>query len=139
MGIPCRYDGREKTDEGVTGLIGRHTLVPFCPEIYGGLPTPREPAERVGDSVQTRSGADVTAQYEKGAEAALRVALLLGCRCAILQDRSPSCGVDRIHDGTFQGGMVDGDGVTARLLRKNGVRVYNASQIDRFLSENPSP
>jgi uncharacterized protein YbbK (DUF523 family) len=128
LGLACRYDGGAATDETVTELTGEHTLVPFCPEIYGGLPTPREPAEIRGGRVVTRSGADVTEAYEKGAREALRVARTLGCECALLQDRSPSCGCGIIHDGSFTGALVPGDGVTAKLLGANGVRVLPASR-----------
>ena len=78
----------------------------------------------------TRSGRDVTAEYEKGAAEALKVAQMLGCDCAILQDRSPSCGIDRVHNGLFDGGLVDGDGVTARLFREAGIRLLPASRAD---------
>ena len=135
LGLPCRYDGGAATDETVTGLIGEHTLVPFCPEIYGGLPTPREPAEIRGDRVVTRSGEDVTEAYEKGAREALRIARMFGCECAVLQDRSPSCGCGIIHDGSFTGALVPGDGVTAKLLCANGVRVLPASRAGELRGE----
>lgn len=128
LGIPCRYDGREAKNEDVTRLGEKHTLIPFCPEIYGGLPTPREPAERNGARVTTQSGVDVTAEYERGACAALAAAQICGCRAAILQDRSPSCGAGVIHDGGFEGGLMPGDGVTAALLKANGIEVIPASE-----------
>ena len=129
LGVYCRYDGSAKLDEAVKALAERHTLIPFCPEIYGGLPTPREPSEIRGGKVFTRSGRDVTAEYEKGAAEALRVARMLGCECALLQDRSPSCGIGRVHNGLFDGGLVEGDGVTARLMREAGIRLVPASQV----------
>ena len=113
MGIYCRYDGREKENAAVLALGERHQLVPFCPEIYGGLPTPREPSEIFQGRVRTKSGKDVTAEYEKGAAAAVQVCRMLKCDCAILQDRSPSCGAGSVHNGLFDGGLVPGDGVTA--------------------------
>lgn len=113
LGIYCRYDGSSKTNEAIKLLSERHTLIPFCPEIYGGLPTPREPSEIREGRVYTRSGRDVTAEYEKGAAEALNVARMLGCDCAILQDRSPSCGIDIVHNGLFDGGLVEGDGASA--------------------------
>jgi len=130
LGLACRYDGCANENETVTALDSGHVLIPFCPEIYGGLPTPREPAEIRNGRVVTRSGQDVTAFYEKGAAEALRLAKKLGCRCAVLQDRSPSCGCGIIHDGTFGGGLTEGDGVTAALLAQNGIRVVPASQAD---------
>ena len=92
LGLACRYDGCANKNEAVIALGAIHTLIPFCPEIYGGLPTPREPAEIRNGRVVTVSGRDVTASFEKGASEAIRLARLLDCRCAVLQDRSPSCG-----------------------------------------------
>jgi uncharacterized protein YbbK (DUF523 family) len=129
LGVYCRYDGGMRTNEEVLKLAKRHELVPFCPEIYGGLPTPREPAEIRDGRVVTRSGKDVTAEYERGAQEAARLARTLGCEVAILQDRSPSCGVGMVHNGLFDGGLVEGDGVAARLLSEAGVRVIRASDV----------
>lgn len=129
LGLSCRYDGCSKENPAAVALAGRHTLIPFCPEVYGGLATPREPSEIRDGRVVTRSGAEVTSQFERGAREALRIAQLLGCACALLQDRSPSCGVGLIHDGTFTGGLTEGDGLTAALLRAHGVRVIPASRL----------
>jgi len=132
LGVKCRYDGAEKLNEAVAGLAEKHELVPFCPEIYGGLPTPREPSEIREGRVYTRSGRDVTAEYEKGAEMALRIARMLGCECAVLQDRSPSCGIGTVHNGLFDGGLVEGDGKTAELFRRAGIRLVPASRVDEI-------
>ena len=132
LGVKCRYDGKEKLNEAVAVLAAKHELVPFCPEIYGGLPTPRDPAEIRGDRVYTCKGNDVTAEYEKGAEMALKVAQMLKCDCALLQDRSPSCGIGLVHNGLFDGGLVEGDGKTAELMRKAGRRLVRASQVDEI-------
>lgn len=128
LGLCCRYDGAGKPNPAVQALAQRHTLIPFCPEIYGGLPTPREPAEIAAGRVKTKSGLDVTAAYEKGAREALALAKQLGCDGAVLQDRSPSCGVGVIHDGSFAGGLTEGDGLTAELLQSEGLRVWPASR-----------
>ena len=133
LGLLCRYDGRASRNEAVAALGTEHTLIPFCPEIYGGLPTPREPAEIRDGRVVTCSGRDVTACYQKGAAEALRLVKSLHCRCAVLQDRSPSCGCGVIHDGTFGGGLTEGDGVTTALLKQNGIRVIPASQADEYM------
>ena len=132
LGIKCRYDGAEKLNEAVARLAEKHELVPFCPEIYGGLPTPREPFEIRNGRVYTRSGRDVTAEYEKGAEMALKAAQMLGCECAVLQDRSPSCGIGYVHNGLFDGGLVEGDGKTAELMRQAGIRLVPASQVNEI-------
>lgn len=128
LGIFCRYNGETRLNEDVLRLAEKHQLTPFCPEIYGGLPTPREPSEICEGRVITPSGKDVTKEYEIGAQEAVKLARLLKCDVAILQDRSPSCGCGTIHNGLFDGGLVDGDGVTAKMLKEAGVRVYKASE-----------
>ena len=102
LGLPCRYDSTGKGWEGVAALAAAgHHLVPVCPEQLGGLPTPRPPAERVGEAVRTQAGADVTEAYHRGAEGAVALARQLDCPCAVLKARSPSCGSVAIYDGTF--------------------------------------
>ena len=128
LGCPCRYDGAAKPCPAVLALAEHHELVPVCPEQLGGLPTPRPPAERRGDRVVTQSG-DVTEQYRRGAAEAVRLARLLRCDGAVLKEKSPSCGRGAIYDGTFTRTLTSGDGVTAELLRHNGVAVYGESEI----------
>ena len=113
--------------------LPRLRLVPVCPEILGGLPTPRTPSERQGERVMSKTGADVTAAYQKGAEEALRLARLFGCRKALLKERSPSCGRRQIYDGSFSGRLIPGDGVTARLLEQEGIAVFGESQLQQLL------
>lgn len=132
LGTCCRYDGASKAHPLVEELAKRHTLVPVCPEQLGGLATPRPPAERRGGRVVTQTG-DVTAQYRRGAEETLKLCQLLGCKAAVLKERSPSCGHGRIYDGTFSGTLTAGDGVTAELLTAHGIPVYGESQIEMLL------
>lgn len=132
LGCRCRYDGASKPHPQVQALARRHTLVPVCPEQLGGLATPRPPSERRGEQVVTRDGADVTEQYRRGAEEALRLCRLFGCEAAILKERSPSCGCGSIYDGTFSGTLCPGDGVTAQLLLANNIPVYGESQLEEF-------
>lgn len=129
LGEDCKYSGGNNYLPGIEALEERYELIPVCPEQMGGLPTPRVPAERVGDRVVNRAGEDVTEAYRRGAEAALALAKAGGVRRAVLQERSPSCGSGRIYDGTFSGTLIPGQGVAARLLAENGVRVYAG---DRF-------
>ena len=135
LGVSCRYDGQSKSYPLIDELCRRHQVVPVCPEIMGGLPTPRTPAERQGKQVVTKVGADVTAQYLRGAEETLRLAQRLGCAVAVLKERSPSCGSGKIYDGTFTGTLTAGDGVTAELLVAHGIPVYGESQIARLLEQ----
>ena len=133
LGIQCRYDGTGGACEALAELRDVHHLIPVCPEVYGGLPTPRIPAERVGDRVVTKDGRDVTEQYEKGAGEALRLAAYFGCETAILKEKSPACGYGRIHDGSFCGRMTDGSGVLAQLLREHGIRVIGDTQTEEIV------
>lgn len=140
LGVCCRYDGKEKANEKVLELLKRKdiTLIPICPEQWGGLSTPRLPSERRKDGVFNCEGTDVTEQYERGARQALKVARLYDCHVAILKERSPSCGKGRIYDGTFTGTLRDGDGVTAELLSANGIVVIGESELehlDRYLND----
>lgn len=129
LGLPARYNGQEVGNGAVLPLLRNHTLVPVCPEQLGGLPIPREPAEIRAGTVLTKSGADVTLAYRKGAEAALRVARMYGCTHAIFQKRSPSCGTRRIYDGTFRGILVEGNGIAAQLLIDAGITVVDEDAV----------
>lgn len=124
LGEPCRYDGKSCPVECVRALAAHHTLVPVCPEVEGGLSTPRTPAEIVGDRVITRDGRDVSDAYRRGAEAALRLVREHHADFAILKSRSPSCGHGLVYDGSFTGEMRPGDGITASYLAAHGVAVY---------------
>lgn len=130
LGVACRYDGKSKPHPAILALQGQHQLIPVCGEIFGGLPTPRVPAERVGDRVLTREGSDVTAEYTRGAEEVLALARRMDCRVALLKERSPSCGSGEIYDGSFSRTLIPGDGVTAELLQKHGIAVFGESRLD---------
>jgi uncharacterized protein YbbK (DUF523 family) len=123
LGIKCRYDGKEKKNRKVINLSREEILIPVCPEQLGGLPTPRESAEQKGKKVFTKSGKDVSENFKKGAKQVLKIAKLYGVKEVILKQRSPSCGCGQIYDGTFSGKIIDGDGVTASLLKKNRIKV----------------
>ena len=124
-GYRCRYDGKIVPDEAVTAFVKRGVAIPVCPEMLGGLPCPRVPAERTADDMRviTKDGGDVTDAFRLGAEETLRMARLYGCDKAILKAESPSCGCGLIYDGTFSGTLREGFGVTAQLLRENGIAV----------------
>lgn len=124
-GYRCRYDGKTVPDETVVALVKSGKAIPVCPEMMGGLPCPRVPSERTADGkhVVTEEGGDVTEAFILGAEETLRMARLYGCDSAILKARSPSCGCGQIYDGSFSGRLRNGDGVTAALLRENGITV----------------
>lgn len=132
-GEKCRYDGKDNLLSCLDLLKDKVTLIPVCPEVMGGLETPRNPSEIVDDRVVMNDGRDVTAEYTKGAEIALRTAIENGCSIALMKAKSPSCGSGKIYDGTFSRTLTDGDGITVRLLKKNGVKVFNETQIKELL------
>lgn len=135
LGMTCRYDGKIKTYEAIDALMeeAQITFIPVCPEQAGGLATPRAAAERSGKLVITADGKDVTAQYERGAAEALRLAVRYHCAYAVLKERSPSCGSKRIYDGNFTRTLRDGTGVTAALLTANGITVFNETETAKLL------
>lgn len=142
LGVSCRYDGKSKPHPAVLALQGQHQLIPVCGEIFGGLPTPRTPAERVGDRVLTEDGRDVTQEYHRGAEEVLALARRLNCKVALLKERSPSCGTGEIYDGSFTRTLTAGDGVTAELLRASGIAVFGESRLAdlaEYLNREESP
>lgn len=142
LGQPVRYDGCcvSCQSEILDGWVREQRVVPFCPEMAGGLPAPRAPAEiergAGGDRVLsgaarvlTASGLDVSAHFIRGAEEALSVIVRSNIRLAVLKENSPSCGSSRTYDGTFSGQRVSQSGVTAALLRQCGVRVFSEDQL----------
>lgn len=135
VGVECKYCGGSNAipADKLARLMEKYQLVPVCPEAMGGLPTPRHPSERIGDRVVSDIGTDVTAEYERGAQFALQLANIYGCKRAILKENSPSCGSGTIYDGTFSHTVVPGDGVTAQLLKQNGMTVYNERELDKLI------
>ena len=133
LGIGCRYDGKHKANPDVLKLKEKYNLIPVCPEIYGGLPTPRVPSERIGERVMMKDGHDVTENYLKGAKEALELCRIYDIEIAVLKERSPSCGKGEIYDGTFSGTLTARDGVTAELLISEGIKVLGESEINILL------
>ena len=129
LGQACRYDGKSKPCPAVITLGDRYNLIPICPEVMGGLPTPRTPSEICGERVLMKDGKDVTANYQSGAKKALAIARENACTVAILKEKSPSCGSGLIHNGLFDGGLVPGDGIATQVLKKEGIRVLGESEI----------
>lgn len=129
LGLACRYDGKQKPCQKVLQLNENASLFPFCPECMGGLPTPRPPAELQGTEVINAEGIDVTAQYRKGAEEALKLCQALGIKKAILKSRSPSCGKGAIYDGSFTKTLKEANGITADLLLQNAIEVITENDL----------
>ena len=130
LGTPCRYDGISKPCDKVLALKGKYELIPVCPEQLGGLSTPRPPSEMQADgSFINSEGADVTANYIRGAEKTLKIAKEHGCTLAILKEKSPSCGVHSRYDGTFTRTLIPDSGITSSLLRENGINVISEDDL----------
>lgn len=111
--------------------------LPVCPEVAGGLPTPRPAAEIIQGQVMTEDGRNLTREYVRGAQAALDLVQRHDISLAILKARSPSCGSGQIYDGTFSKTLIPGDGVTAAILKQAGVTVLSEEEIDGNL-DRPS-
>ena len=133
LGENCKYSGGNNYNQAVCDFARGHQVVPVCPEVLGCLPTPRCPAEIVQGVVTNKEGINVDREFRAGAAKALAIAKENGVELAILQSRSPSCGVKEIYDGTFSGCLINGNGITSDLLLKNGVKVINESELDAWL------
>lgn len=141
-GINTRYDGKSNLNEKVMKLLKEGKAVLVCPEQLGGLSTPRPPHEIVhgtgaqvldGDAkVISIEGSDGTLEFIKGAEETLKIAKEVNANIAILKAKSPSCGKGKIYDGSFSGKKIDGNGVTAELLIRNGITVYSEEELDEI-------
>ncbi|MDP2892469.1 MAG: DUF523 domain-containing protein [Bacillota bacterium] len=133
LGINCRYNGKPAPEEAAIKLFLEGRVIPVCPEALGGMKSPHAPCEIAGGSgedvlagraaVLDAGGGDWTKEFIKGAKQALMICKKLGVQKAYLKSKSPSCGLGRIYDGSFTGTLKNGEGVTAALLRKNGIEV----------------
>ena len=132
-GSNCKYNGGNNLNPKIDSLLEKYDLIPFCPEEEGGLLTPRNPSEIKGDKVYMDNGHDVTDNFNKGAKKALMLCLYLKIKIAVLKERSPSCGTHQIHDGSFSNTLIEGMGITAKLLKENGIKVYSEDEIDKLL------
>ena len=134
-GVSCRYDGKDNLIEQLPLLKDTFDLVTVCPEVLGGLSTPRDPAERQGECICTANGTDVTKEFLIGAQNTLDIAFQNGCNLALMKAKSPSCGYKRIYDGTFSKTLRDGHGCTVEALLKNNIEVYTEDDIDLLIGQ----
>ena len=130
LGVNCRFDGNNQLNDKVLELSKKEVLIPVCPEQLGGEPTPRPgPKEIKNGRVVNKEGQDFTDECEKGAKEVLKIANTLGIKEMISRQRSPSCGCGKIYDGTFSGKIIEGDGLTIKLLKKNGIKVISEEDL----------
>jgi len=144
LGEPVRYDGDSNllNDLLIKQIIKKHQAIKFCPEVMGGLPTPRAAAEIVNGSgkevldgivaVRNIDRQDVSREFISGAKQCLKLCQQHNISIALLKAKSPSCGNKQIYDGSFSGKLQSGEGVTAALLRENGVEVFNELELDKL-------
>lgn len=145
-GLKVRYNGLDSREERIERWVREGRAVTVCPEVLGGCPTPREPAEIVGGTgedvlagrarVVDTTGADVTDKFVRGAYETLRIARETGASAAVLKQSSPSCGSARIYDGTHTGRKIPGVGVTAALLRREGIAVLSEEELDELMPDS---
>lgn len=132
FGHQVRYDNGDVTslDQKFLQWKEEGRLIPYCPEVFGGLPTPRPDSQRVGERILTGAGVDVTKEYQLGANQALKLAVDNDIAFAILKQDSPSCGTKYIYDGTFTDTKIEGEGLTAETLRKAGFKVFDEGEVE---------
>ena len=139
LGSNVKYDGTNNADRiderSLAQLKSLARLIPFCPEVSGGLSTPRIPCEVKDAKVINRDGQDQTEFFMRGAELALKECVKNNCSIALLKEKSPSCGHGQIYDGTFSHTTISGSGITARLLSSNGIRIFGESEIQNLISQ----
>ena len=129
LGENCKYSGGNNYNKKVCDLVQGQQVFPVCPEVLGGLPTPRCPAEIVDGVVMNREGISVDRQFRLGAEKVLAIAKENQVQLAILQSRSPSCGVKEIYDGTFSGTKIPGQGIFAKMLMDEGIPIVDVEEL----------
>lgn len=132
LGENCRYDGSSKENTDLKKLLENCQLYPVCPEVLGGLPTPRYPSEIKDGKVINSIGQSLDKEFRSGAQKALEIARENNIDLAILQSRSPSCGVKDIYDGSFTGRLIAGRGIFAEKLIKEGFTVVDGEDLDKI-------
>lgn len=133
VGVNCKYNGSNNYNKKIFDMVKEGKAIPICPEQLGGLSTPRDPTEikNINGKIYAinNKGNDVTAQFERGANEVLKLAKRLNIKKAILQPRSPSCGIGKIYSGNFDNKLIDGDGILVQLLKENGIEVLSCDEI----------
>lgn len=129
LGENCKYSGGNNRSEHVLRFVKGHEIFPVCPEVMGGLPVPRPPAEIVNGVVMNTEGVSVDKEFRLGAQKALAIALENQVDLAILQSRSPSCGPKAVYDGSFSKRLIPGMGIFAAMLKEHGIRVIDLEDL----------
>ena len=135
-GDNCKYNGGNNLNQKMMEFLQTHEMIKVCPEVLGGLPTPRPSAEIVNGKVMNTEGKNITKEFTLGAQKAFEIVQKEDPDLIILQSRSPSCGIKQIYDGTFSGNKILGQGLFADLCIKAGYNVLDIEDIDDYLSHN---
>ena len=125
LGDNCKYNGKNNFNKKLIDFLKNYEVIKICPEVMGGLSIPRIPSEIKDNLVINKNNIDVTSFFEKGAIKSLEIAKENNIKIAILKDGSPSCGSNKIYDGTFTNNKINGVGITTKLLKENGITVLN--------------
>lgn len=134
LGKNVKYSGGNNLSKNLLELLKNYNveLIEVCPEVLGGLPVPREPAEIVAEEIINKKGISVSKEFKKGAEATLKIAILNNVDFAILKERSPSCGKNFIYDGSFSGTLIKGQGISAKKLLENGIEIFSEEEVEKI-------
>jgi len=132
LGENCKYSGGNNRNEAVLNFIKDREVIPVCPEVAGGLPTPRVPVELVDGVAINRDGINVDKEFRLGVELILEKLSGEDIDLVILQPRSPSCGSKQVYDGTFTGTLIPGQGMFAKALKENGYKVVEPDELDNY-------
>jgi len=137
-GIRCRYNGTDFKIDKIEQMVLEGKAIPLCPEVMGGLDTPRACCEIIINSEDKRlviseNGDDCTDFYENGARKAQEIARILEIDTAILKSRSPSCGYGKIYNGTFSGKLIKGNGIAAEKLAADNIRIFTEEDFEEAL------
>ena len=135
LGVDCKYNGSNNKldDEIIHSLKEKYNLIPVCPEIMGGMPTPRNPIEIKDGKVFDYDGVEFTKEFEKGSEEVVKLAKLYDATIAILKENSPSCGSNYIYDGTFNHQKIKGMGIAAHKLSKENIKLFSEENVKILL------
>ena len=136
VGKNTKYNGGNNHNKYVVEFLKDKEAILICPEVFGGLPTPRVPSEQQGSKVINKNQEDVTKQFYEGAQIALNKLKEQGVTIVILKERSPSCGYKKIYDGTFSKTLIDGNGVFAQLAIENGFTIYTEKDIEEIIKKS---
>ena len=129
LGHNCKYNGKNNKNEKVLDYIKNKHVIPICPEVFGGLTIPRLPSEIKDNKVINKTGKDVSDNFIRGANKTLEIAKKLNVKKALLKQNSPSCGCGRIYDGSFTNTIINGDGITTRILKENNIEVITEEDL----------